>query len=180
VKTGMRRVALLMGPRVLGLIFVQLHFWINTVLASGLGHGALSALNYAWLLMLLPQGILAQGIATVVFPTLAAPNGRRRRQGLPNHLRTRAARRGLSGGPLRHAAARAAPSDDQPSARTPAPSTPKVCCWSPTGLQFYIVGLLFHAILEIIVAVLHAAKIPGPRPGRRPGHERQHRTRFCW
>ncbi|MGL4649742.1 MAG: murein biosynthesis integral membrane protein MurJ, partial [Caldilineaceae bacterium] len=34
--------------------------------------GSLSALNYAWLLMLLPLGIFAQSVATTVFPTLAA------------------------------------------------------------------------------------------------------------
>ena len=67
-----REVARLMGPRVLGLLFVQLNFLVNTTLASGLATGSLSALNYAWLLMLLPQGIFAQAIATVAFPTFAA------------------------------------------------------------------------------------------------------------
>ncbi|HRW11320.1 MAG TPA: lipid II flippase MurJ, partial [Caldilineaceae bacterium] len=62
----------LMGPRVLGLFFVQMHFLVNTILASGLPAGSLSALNYAWLLMLLPQGIFAQSIATAIFPTFAA------------------------------------------------------------------------------------------------------------
>ena len=60
-----------MAPRVLGLAAVQINFWINTVLASGLPAGSLSALNYAWLLMLLPQGIVAQGVATAAFPTFA-------------------------------------------------------------------------------------------------------------
>jgi putative peptidoglycan lipid II flippase len=61
-----------MGPRVLGLFFVQMHFLVNTVLASSLATGSLAALNYAWLLMLLPQGIFAQSVATATFPTLAA------------------------------------------------------------------------------------------------------------
>ena len=69
---GVREVMRLMGPRVLGLFFVQMHFLINTILASGLPAGSLSALNYAWLLMLLPQGIFAQSIATAIFPTFAA------------------------------------------------------------------------------------------------------------
>jgi len=69
---AVRQVAKLMGPRVLGLFFVQMHFVVNTILASGLGAGSLSALNYAWLLMLLPQGIIAQAIATVAFPTFSA------------------------------------------------------------------------------------------------------------
>jgi putative peptidoglycan lipid II flippase len=70
--SGVREVMVLMGPRVLGLFFVQMHFLVNTILASGLSSGSLSALNYAWLLMLLPQGIFAQSIATAIFPTFAA------------------------------------------------------------------------------------------------------------
>ena len=71
VDPGVREVMRLMGPRVLGLLFVQLHFLVNTILASRLSPGSLSALNYAWLLMLLPLGIFAQAIATVIFPTFA-------------------------------------------------------------------------------------------------------------
>ena len=69
---GVREVIRLMSPRVLGLFFVQMHFLVNTILASGLAVGSLSALNYAWLLMLLPQGIFAQSIATAIFPTFAS------------------------------------------------------------------------------------------------------------
>lgn len=69
---GVRAVMRLMGPRMLGLLFVQLHFLVNTILASGLDSGRLSALNYAWLLMLLPLGVFAQAIGTAVFPTFAA------------------------------------------------------------------------------------------------------------
>lgn len=67
-----REVARLMGPRVIGLAAVQVNFWVNTLLASSLATGSLAALNYAWLLMLLPQGIVAQGVATAAFPTFAA------------------------------------------------------------------------------------------------------------
>ena len=73
---GVASVARLMGPRVLGLAVVQLNFLINTNLASRLGEGAVSALNYAWLLMLLPLGVFAQSIATAAFPTFAAQAAR--------------------------------------------------------------------------------------------------------
>jgi len=69
---GVREVGRLMAPRVLGLAAVQFNFLINTVLASGLAAGSLSALNFAWLLMLLPQGAFAQAVATAAFPTLSA------------------------------------------------------------------------------------------------------------
>jgi len=65
-----------MGPRVLGLAAVQLNFLINTILASGLPAGSLAALNYGWLLMLLPQGVFAQAVATAAFPTLSAQAAR--------------------------------------------------------------------------------------------------------
>jgi putative peptidoglycan lipid II flippase len=67
-----REVGRLMAPRVLGLAAVQLSFWVNTLLASTLPTGSLSAINYAWLLMLLPQGVVAQAVATAAFPTFSA------------------------------------------------------------------------------------------------------------
>jgi len=69
---AVREIGRLMAPRVLGLAAVQLNFWVNTILASGLPEGRLAALNYGWLIMLLPQGIFAQAVATVAFPTFAA------------------------------------------------------------------------------------------------------------
>jgi putative peptidoglycan lipid II flippase len=78
-RPDVREVGRLMGPRVLGLAAVQLNFLINTILASGLSEGSLAALNYGWLLMLLPQGVVAQGIATAAFPTFAALVAQNRR-----------------------------------------------------------------------------------------------------
>ena len=73
---GVRQVLRLMAPRVLGLAAVQVNFLVNTNIASRLGAGAVSALNYAWLLMLLPQGVFAQAVATAAFPTLAEQGAR--------------------------------------------------------------------------------------------------------
>jgi len=74
-----REVGRLMAPRVVGLAVIQLNFLVNTIIASGLGAGSLSALNFAWLIMLLPQGIVAQGIATAAFPTFSALAAQNRR-----------------------------------------------------------------------------------------------------
>lgn len=68
---AVREVGRLMAPRVLGLAAVQINFLVNTILASQLPAGSLAALNYAWLLMLLPQGVIAQAVATAAFPTFA-------------------------------------------------------------------------------------------------------------
>lgn len=66
-----RHVIQLVIPRTLGIAAVQINFLVNTILASTLVVGSLAALNYAFLLILLPIGVIAQSIATVLFPTFA-------------------------------------------------------------------------------------------------------------
>ena len=83
---GVREVGRLMLPRMLGLGAVQLNFLVNTILASGLVAGSLSALNYAWLLMLLPQGIFAQAVATAAFPTFSTQAARGERDQMRSTL----------------------------------------------------------------------------------------------
>jgi putative peptidoglycan lipid II flippase len=68
---SVREVGRLMLPRMVGLAAVQINFLVNTILASGLVAGSLAAINFAWLLMLLPQGVFAQSIATAAFPTFS-------------------------------------------------------------------------------------------------------------
>lgn len=65
---GVQEVVRLVLPRTLGIAAVQFNFLINVVLASTLPEGSLAALNYAFLLILLPIGVIAQSIATVLFP----------------------------------------------------------------------------------------------------------------
>ncbi len=68
---GVREVLRLMAPRILGISAVQVNFLVNTILASGLAAGSLSALNYAWILMLLPLGLFSQAVGTATFPTFS-------------------------------------------------------------------------------------------------------------
>ena len=68
---SVREVGRLMAPRVLGTAIIQLNFVVNNSLASMMGEGAVSAINYAWLLMMLPQGVFAQAVGTAAFPTFA-------------------------------------------------------------------------------------------------------------
>lgn len=85
---GVREVLRLMAPRVLGLAAVQLNFLVNTNLASRLGEGAISAINYAWILMLLPQGVFAQAVATAAFPTFAEQVAQEKRTEMRSSLAT--------------------------------------------------------------------------------------------
>lgn len=68
---GVLEVGRLMAPRVLGLGMTQLNFLVNNVLGSLLVEGSVAALGYAWLLTMMPLGIFAMAISTVVFPTMA-------------------------------------------------------------------------------------------------------------
>ncbi|MBN1678913.1 MAG: murein biosynthesis integral membrane protein MurJ, partial [Anaerolineae bacterium] len=68
---GVQEVLLLMGPRVLGLGIVQVNFWVNTALASGMMEGSVTALSVAFTLMFTVLGILGQSVGTAVFPTLS-------------------------------------------------------------------------------------------------------------
>lgn len=61
----------LMLPRTLGIAAVQINFLVNTILASTLPEGRLAALAIAFALILLPEGVIAQSIATVLFPTFS-------------------------------------------------------------------------------------------------------------
>ncbi len=69
---GLRQVIQLMLPRMAGIAAVQLNFVVTTILAAGLSTGSITALNYGWIIMLLPQGVIAQSVATALFPTLSA------------------------------------------------------------------------------------------------------------
>lgn len=69
---GLRRVLVLMVPRLFGLAVVHLNFFVLTVLASFLPEGSLAALNFAWLLMMLPLGLFGMALSTAALPALAA------------------------------------------------------------------------------------------------------------
>ncbi len=68
---GLVEVARLMGPRLIGQAAFQVNFIVMTNFASRLGASRVSAINYAYQLFMLPHGILALSISTVIFPAMA-------------------------------------------------------------------------------------------------------------
>ncbi len=68
---GLRQVLLLMGPGTVGLAAVQVNLFVNTLLATSQGTGAVSWLNYAFRLMYLPIGLFGVSIATAVLPAVS-------------------------------------------------------------------------------------------------------------
>jgi putative peptidoglycan lipid II flippase len=67
----LRRVLVLMGPGTVGLAATQVNVFVNTVLATGEGTGAVSWLNYAFRLMYLPIGLFGVSIATATLPAVS-------------------------------------------------------------------------------------------------------------
>ncbi len=69
---AVRDVLRLMGPRVVGLAAAQVNLLVIVFFASFVSDEAISAVNYAFLMMMLPVGVIGMAISTAVFPTLAA------------------------------------------------------------------------------------------------------------
>ena len=61
----------LMGPRTLGLAAAQINLIVLTFFGSLVGDSSISALNFAWLLLMFPVGVFGMSLATAVFPSLA-------------------------------------------------------------------------------------------------------------
>ena len=154
---GLHEVARLMAPRVLGLAAVQLNFVVTTILAARLSAGSITALNYGWIIMLLPQGVIALSVATALFPTLAelAARGdqaqlRRVFEATLRHLLflTLPAAVGLVmlAGPLVRLLLERGAFDAGSTTLT---------AWA---LAFFAVGLVGHAVVEIVTRTFYALK----------------------
>lgn len=68
---GLGEVARLMAPRLVGQAAFQINFIVMTNFASRLGESKVSAINYAYQVFMLPHGVLALSLSTVIFPMMA-------------------------------------------------------------------------------------------------------------
>jgi putative peptidoglycan lipid II flippase len=153
---GVREVGRLMGPRVLGLAITHLNFWVNTNLGSRIPvEGVVTALNYGWYLMLLPQGIFAQAIATVLLPSFSAQVAREEHAAIRSTLRnaiqvlvylTLPSTIGLIvlGRPLVELTLMRGEFDARAAA---------MAAWA---LAWYAVGLVAHSVLEVVTRAFYA------------------------
>jgi len=152
---GVREVLRLMGPRVLGLAIVQVNFWVNIALASGMVEGSVAALQRAWVILLLPQGVIAQSVANAVFPTFAVQAARDDLDALRRTL----------GQVLRSVLFLSLPASvgllllRLPLARLIyergafQPQDSQAVAWA---LLFYSLGLAFHSLLEVVTRAFYA------------------------
>lgn len=151
---GVREVGRLMLPRTIGLGIQQVNFLVTLVLASSLP-GMYSALNYAWLLTMLPLGVFAIAISTAVFPTMAEHMATERlvemKRVLSSSLRlilylTVPASIGLI--VLRYPVVRLLFERGQFTAASTEATA--------FALQFYAAGLFAHALTEIVARAFYA------------------------
>ena len=68
---GVSEVMRLLGPRVIGQAAFQINFIWVTGLANRSGEGRVAALNFGWQMLMLPHGLIALSISTVIFPRMA-------------------------------------------------------------------------------------------------------------
>ena len=69
---GVIKVLKLMAPRVLGLSFSEINKFIMLYMTGSMPLGSLPALNAAFRLIILPQGIIGQALGIAAFPTLSS------------------------------------------------------------------------------------------------------------
>ncbi len=83
---GLREVLVALGPRIIGQAAFQLNFIVVTSLATREGPGTVSAINYAFTIMMLPNAMIGGAFATVLFPTMTAQFDRGDIDGLKQSL----------------------------------------------------------------------------------------------
>ncbi len=83
---AVRSVFILMGPRILDLAVFQLTLVATTNLASRLDPGSVSALEWGWDAMQLPETIIGTAFGLVAFPTMAELAARKNMAGLRDTL----------------------------------------------------------------------------------------------
>jgi putative peptidoglycan lipid II flippase len=68
---GVRQVLALLWPRVQTMFYIQIFFIARDNFASRLGEGAVTALNYGWFLMQVPETLIGTTLAIAILPTLS-------------------------------------------------------------------------------------------------------------
>ncbi len=152
---NLREVIGLMLPRTVGIAVWQINAVVNTILASELPEGRLAALNIAFMLIMLPEGVIAQSIATVLFPTFSQLVAQGERDGL---------RRTFSNG-LRIVLFLAIPASIGLILLSTqiiqilyqrGKFTPESTAQTAFALQFYALGLFAFSGLEIVTRAFYA------------------------
>ncbi len=154
---AVRQVGRLMAPRLLGAAVVHINFLVSIYMASGMPEGSLTAFKNAYMVMTMPQVVIAQAISIAAFPTFSAQIAR----GKPDELRASLA------STLRSILFLSIPAAlGLILLRVPVISmlfqrgefderSVSLTAWA---LLWYTVGLVSHSLLEIVVRAFYAMK----------------------
>jgi len=146
----------LMIPRLLGLGVVSFNFLVANNIASRLGEGAVSAFDWGWKLMQIPQTLIGSAMGFVIFPTLAALS----------ELGDETGKRRAYAGALRFILVATIPSAvglllvGRPAIALleggafDASATDMVF----SALQFFSIGIILHSVLEVTARGFYADK----------------------
>ncbi len=150
------RVIRLMLPRIGGLGVFSLNFLLMNNIASRLGVGSVSALDWGWRLMQIPQTLIGTAMGIVIFPTLAALS----------EMNDLAGKRGAMTGALRFILISSIPSAiglivlGRPLIglleRGAFDASASVLVYST--LTMFTLGLIVHSALEVIARSFYADK----------------------
>ncbi|PKO14965.1 MAG: murein biosynthesis integral membrane protein MurJ [Chloroflexi bacterium HGW-Chloroflexi-10] len=153
---ALRRVAILMLPRILDLLMARASInWLNATLSSRLGEGRLAALDFAFRLMNMPWTLIGTAIGIAVFPVMAA---------LAAQKDVSAQRKALSGS-LRAILTLAIPAAaalfllGEPIIRIlfeGGEFTPESTQLVYYALRFYVLALISQSMLEVVVRAFAA------------------------
>jgi putative peptidoglycan lipid II flippase len=155
VNPAVREVVRLMLPRLLGVAVVQINFWVNIRLASRMPPGSVTALTYAFVLMLMAQAVIAQSVATAAMPTFSAQYALNRLDEM----------RGSLAAALRGILLLAVPASlGLILLREPliemlwqrGAFTPRVAEMTAWALLWFALGLVGHAVLEVLSRAFYA------------------------
>lgn len=152
----MWRVIRLMLPRVGGLGVFSLNFLVMNNIASRLGPGSVSALDWGWRLMQIPQTLIGTAMGTVIFPTLAALSEVGDENGKRNYM----------SGALRFITVASIPSAvglifvGRPliSLLERGAFDASASAFVYSTLQFFALGLIVHSALEVLARSFYADK----------------------
>ncbi|MBI1257480.1 MAG: murein biosynthesis integral membrane protein MurJ [Chloroflexi bacterium] len=150
------RILRLMLPRIGGLGVFSFNFIVMGNIASRLGTGSVSALNWGWRLMQIPETLIGTAMGTVIFPTLAALS----------ELNDNDGKRTAMSGALRFILIATIPSAvgliliGQPliSLLEGGAFDSSASALVYSTLQFFTLGLVVHSLLEIIARSFYADK----------------------
>ncbi len=150
------RVARLMLPRIIGLGVFQVNFIIMTNIASRLGVGAVSAFDWGWRLMQIPQTLIGTAMGIVIFPTLASLSA----------LGDESGKRGAMSGALRFILVASIPSAvglvlvGQPliSLLEGGAFDVSASALVYSALRAFTLGLIVHSMLEVVARSFYADK----------------------